>query len=88
MPAVDSFSANAEGLNAPADNAAAVTPHATNELAYVTRAVWVGGAGNLVVVMRDDSEVTFTNVPAGYLLPIRVKAVRNTSTATNIMALW
>lgn len=74
---------------APADNAEAVTPHATNELTYATRAVYVGGAGNLVVAMwGGGADVTFTGVLAGSVLPIRVKAVRATSTATSIVALY
>lgn len=77
-------------LSSPASNAAAVTPHDTNELADFSRALWVGGAGNLVVVMVGDSaSVTFTAVPAGTLLPFRVKKVLATgTTATSIVAVF
>jgi len=69
-------------------NAAAVTPHNTNELAKATRAVWVGGAGNLKVTMVSGEEVTFNSVPAGTELRIRAKIIWATgTTATNIVAL-
>lgn len=55
-----------------------------------TRAVWVGGAGNLAVVMVDQSAaITLTGVAAGTLLPISVTKIMSTNTtATNITALW
>lgn len=90
MSAVDDFASNAEGLSTPVNDAAAVTPHDTNELTNVTRAVYVGGAGDLEVVMAgNDATVIFVGVPAGTFLPIRVKIIKaeNTS-ATDILALW
>jgi len=53
--------------------------------------IYIGGDGNLVLVMSaDDTDtlVTFNNVKAGTFLPIQVKKVSSTSTASNIMALW
>jgi hypothetical protein len=77
------------GFGEPAVHAAAITPNDGAELTYVTRAVYVGGAGNLAVVMYAGETVTFTGVPAGSLLPIRVKQVLSSSTtATTILALW
>ncbi len=53
------------------------------------RALWIGTAGDLVVVMSDETDtVTFAAIPAGTLLPIQAKAVRNTSTAGSIVALY
>lgn len=74
---------------APASSAAAVTPDDSNDLTDVTRWVYVGGAGNLTVVMNDGTTATFTGFQAGTLLPIRVSRVKATNTtATNITALW
>jgi len=77
-------------LDASARKLAAVTPHDTTELAQVTKALYVGGAGNVSVIATDDSvAVTFVGVPAGSILPVRAKIVRSTSTtATSIVAMY
>ena len=89
MPAVDIFSRFRQDNFSPVSHAIAVTPHNTNELTYVTRAVYVGGLGDLKVTMQDSGTVTFADVPAGTTLPIRAKVVFATgTTATDIVALW
>lgn len=89
MPAVDTFSRFQATVISPLSTAASVTPHNTNELAYVTRALYVGGTGDVSVTMQDGGEVIFAGVPAGTTLPIRVKIVKATGTdATDIIALW
>lgn len=73
----------------------AVTP-TDNTAIPKTRALWVGGAGNLVVKFSDvrdptvaGNTVTITGVPAGTLLPFSVVCVNSTSTtATTIVALY
>lgn len=72
-----------------ASRAVAVTPHDTNDLTNISRALWVGAAGNVSVILAEDSTaVTLVGVPAGTLLPLRVKRVRATNTtATSIVAL-
>lgn len=73
-----------EGLG----KATAVTKSDVTDLGR-TRALWVGGTGNLAVTMADDTVVVFTAVPAGSWLWIQVQKVRATSTtATNIVALY
>jgi hypothetical protein len=47
------------------------------------RGLYVGVAGNLSVVMSDGSAVTFTAVPAGTVLPIRVKQVTSSGTVAS-----
>jgi hypothetical protein len=72
----------------PAAHAATITP-ADSDLDDVTRAVYVGGAGDLAVQMLGGEIVTFVAVPAGSLLPIRVKQIRSTNTtATSIVSLF
>lgn len=72
-----------------AHSAAAVTTSDTTILPC-TRALYVGGAGNVAVVMADDENtVTFTAVPAGTILPVQViKVMATNTTATTIVALW
>jgi hypothetical protein len=73
----------------PASHAFAITPHDTNELAQDTRAIYVGGAGDVSVIMQDGSSVVFSGCPAGLLLPIRCTMVKATgTTATLLLGLW
>ncbi len=90
MAANDDYSTlSGQSWAAPASNAAAVTPSDSVSLTDVTRWLYVGGTGNVVVIMADGTIVTFTAVEAGTLLPIRVSQVMATdTTATNIVALW
>lgn len=85
MPAVDSFQhlSRVSSLT----RAEAVTPHNTNELTNVSRAIYVGTGGNVVVVMQGGAEVTLAGVEASTWLPIRIKKVKLTgTTASNIVA--
>lgn len=69
--------------------AVAVTPSDSTNLSFDARAIYVGTAGNVVAVFPDNSTVTFSNVPAGTILPIVVKRINSTSTtASNIVALY
>ena len=90
MAAVDTFSSHQPATMAPARNAFAITPHDTNELERVTRAIYVGGAGNISVVLADDSSaVTFVGLVAGSVLPICAKQVKHTDTnATYLLGLY
>ena len=75
--------------NMPATKAAAVTPHDSTNLASLTRSLYIGGDGNIVCVFPDGDAITFSNVVAGTILPVRVKRVNSTNTtATNIVALY
>ena len=67
---------------------AAVTASDSTDLG-VTRALWVGGAGNLAVqFVNAATTVTLTGVPAGTLLPIQVTKVMAATTATSIVAIY
>ncbi len=69
---------------------AAVVPHDTTNYADgEADALWVGGAGNAVVIRPDGTAITFTGVAAGTLLPVRSIRVNSTlTTATNMTALY
>lgn len=65
-----------------------ITTSDTVDLPWVTQAVWVGGAGNVVAVMPNGQTGTFTGVPAGNTLPIMARRINATlTTATNLVAL-
>jgi hypothetical protein len=70
-------------------NAIAVTPSDSTDLTHVASSLWVGGAGNLSVIMAGGQTVAFTSIPAGVHLRISVTRVRATgTTATNVVALY
>ena len=67
--------------------AAAVTP--SDSATTFANALYIGGAGNVAVVTEGGDTVTFSGVPAGTTLVVRVTQVRATNTtATNIVRLW
>ena len=89
MAATDNFETLLPGLETPPDHAFSITPHDSNELAYVTRGIWIGGDGDLVVITKHDETVTFANAVAGTIVPIRAKIVKATGTsATSLVGLY
>jgi hypothetical protein len=74
----------------PAETAEAISKSDTvNFTGGLSRWLYVGGAGIVVAVFDDDSTATFAAVPAGTLLPIRIKRVNSTTTsATSMVALF
>lgn len=72
---------------APADRAEEVTPSDSAPLSRPCRALYVGGAGDLVVVTAGGDTVTFADVPAGTVLPVRVVKVLAATTATAVVAI-
>jgi hypothetical protein len=77
---IDRFENNSAGLDAPAAHGFAITPHDANELAEVTRALFVGTAGNLSLILASGAAVTLLNIAGGSILPLRVRQVKATST--------
>lgn len=75
-------------LTSPYIGGFAVTPSDSTVFTQPTRAVYVGGAGNLVVTYLDGSTDTLQSVVAGTLLPIRVTKIGASSTATKISGLY
>lgn len=84
---VDLFENYSGGLDAPAGAGFAITPNDSADLDQVTRALYVGEAGNVSVTMARGGVVTFFNVPAGTVLPIRVSRVRVATTASALVGL-
>jgi threonine aldolase len=69
------------------NQAAAITTSDTVNLAKPTDAISVGTTGTLIAVFENDSVVTFA-VTAAQLLPVRIKRVNASSTATGLVALY
>ncbi len=84
----EKFKFRASGNTDPASDGFSITPNDIQELPTTVRALYVGSTGDIVVVMADGSALTFTNVPSGTILPIRIKAVKATGTnAANLIGL-
>lgn len=86
----DRFSKFPPTLNGPCFDATAVTASNTTEISC--RALYVGTGGTVSVQMlgydNSNTVVSFTNVPNGSLLPIRVTKVLTDTTASDIVALF
>lgn len=88
MPPVDNFSTYKAGLTSPIENGAVVVPSDSTEFTIQPRAIWVGGAGNISLVLGGTT-ITLNSVSAGTLLPIRPTRINSTgTTATSMVALW
>lgn len=84
MAATDDFGGST--VESPATHGVVVTPNDSADLAFVTRGVYVGTAGNLKVTWSSGAEMTFTNLAQGWH-PIRVSRIWSTgTTAGNIVA--
>ena len=88
MNTADNFRLHTERLDSPGASAIAVTPSDSANLAKTSRAIYIGGSGNLTVEMVGGQTVTFVGVSVGCLLPIRVNKVLTSTTATNLVALY
>lgn len=72
----------------PVSNGFAITPHDSTDFVRTTRGIYVGTTGNIVVVFPDATTATFSNVPAGAILPVRAIRVNSTNTtASNLVGL-
>ena len=68
-------------------NCIAITP-ADSDLVQPVRAIYVGGSGNLKISDTGGGAVTFSNVPAGVILPVMARRIWSTgTTASNIVGL-
>lgn len=85
----DKFASYAGGLGAPFVSAFAVTKSDATVFTQPTRALWVGGTGDVAVRMLDGTTATLVGVPAGTRLDLRVDKVLSAGTsATNIVGLY
>ncbi len=80
-------------MTSPATHAFTITPTDLDDpdspmLPAITRAVYVGSGGDLAVVMQSGEAVTFIGVPTGSLIPIRIQAVSDDSSADDLVGLY
>ncbi|KKC38865.1 hypothetical protein WH87_08280 [Devosia epidermidihirudinis] len=84
----DIYGDSAQSLLAPASGAYTVVPSDTVSLPQVSRAIYVGAAGNVTLEMLWGPTVTFSNVAAGSILPVRARKVLTSSTASFMVGLY
>ncbi len=85
---MDNFETHAVGLESPAAYAFSVVPSDVTDLEQVTRALYVGNAGDISLVMKDGGSVLFKNISAGSILALRTQRINATATtATDIVGL-
>ncbi len=85
----DQFQNNADQVSAPATRAIAVTPHDSNALTDIPKALFVGTGGNITMRgVNGAADQLWKNVPSGSVLPFRAHYVRAAGTsAADILAL-
>lgn len=92
---LDKFQKQPVGLDSPAEDGFVITPHDVIDLYEYPRAIYIGGAGNIVLITKEGTELKFYGCLAGTIIPIRVRRVLVTSsdseavetTATNLIGL-
>lgn len=89
MAAVDSFATQSQGLDSAPRRAADIVPSDTADLSFVTRAIHIGGAGDVKVTTVDGDTVTLKGFSAGQTKVGRYARVWATgTTATSLVAEW
>lgn len=84
----DRFASNAAAANGPATHAFAITPDDTNDISEPPRGLYTGTGGTIALIALSGASVTFSEVPAGIVLPLRVIRVLATgTTATALVGL-
>ena len=84
----DSFKNLGDSPEFSARRLAAVTPHDTNELAFVSKALFIATGGNISIIAVDDTDAVVMKVFDNTLLPVRARIVKSAgTTASGIVAL-
>lgn len=86
--AVDKVANQSLSMSYPFSSAFAITPDDDNDLEALTRAIYVGGAGDIKVTTESGDEVTFSAHPEGYLLGRIARVHATGTTATNLVGVY
>lgn len=78
----DLYKNHAPGMSDPILSASSIIPDDGADLPTSTRAIYVGGAGNLRVTLVSGDIVTFENMGQGWH-PLRVERVWSTGTSAS-----
>lgn len=68
----------------PSENCFPVTPSDSEDLPHLTKAIYIGTGGDVVVLVGTSQvPVTFRNTIGGSILDVRVRAVKDTGTTAS-----
>ena len=85
----DDFTTFGTALDSPAANFYAITPHDSNNETKAFRGLYIGVAGNVVIVTLGGTAITFKGAAAGSVIPVRGLRVNSTNTtATDMVGLY
>lgn len=88
MPAIDTQAQRGDAAELPAKRLRAITPHDTNELTFVPKALFVGVGGTISLIAQEDTAAVSLTVSSGAIIPVRAKIVKTTgTTASGIVAM-
>lgn len=89
MDMADRFETQIDSLTQPAREAFAITPHATNEIDPLPKAIYIGTGGNITLRAAGSStDVVLKSVASGQILDIRARYIRASgTTAADIVGL-
>lgn len=84
----DRFETMANGADSPATHGFPIVPNDSTDLQEITRAIYVGAPGTVVLVLLSGAELTLAGIAAGTILPLRVRRVKATgTTASSVIGL-
>lgn len=84
---VDDFDGYGSSLDSPGTNAESVVPNDDSDLSRVSRALWIGVAGNVKLTTLGGDTVVF--VGAQGWMPLRVSRIHSDeTTASAIISVW
>jgi hypothetical protein len=82
---IDLYKTHSRSLTSPPEHAAEIMPDDDAALAYATRAIFLGGEGDLRLRMIGGGEITLAGVSAGALLSLRASHVLATGTTASAL---
>lgn len=82
------FDGRSAAITGPAPDGFAITPDDATELSEITRAIYIGTAGDITLTLVSNTELLFKNIPSGTILPVRARRIKATgTTATDLLGL-
>lgn len=84
----DSFEKHSSGLDSTGEQHFDITPSDSVDLAIVPRAVYVGGAGDIVLRDKKGVDVTYSPADNSYILIRATRVLSTGTTASGIIGVF